>query len=613
VICMGQEPETLFPYGGSMLASSSVLEAVLEGSGGQSAHDERTFDYQAIIHEKLPSLADGDAVINEVTVSEGDTVVDANQNVITLDAAADPPQMISVAGGTDPVEYTGGDVTMEQMVVTFTLKEGVLWSDGEPVKASDFVYAFNVAADPDSTYPKYTPERTASYEAPDDLTNVWTGLPGYKDSQYMINIWGPFPEHLWGQYTVAELLTVIDADVATNLIGYGPYKILEWNRGDNVRMVKNENYFRADEGLPYFDNVVYRFIGENANAAIASVLAGECDIIDQTVGLEDQSELLLELQAGGQLDATFVTGTVWEHVDFGIQNIAYDDGSTAGDRPDFFSDVRVRQGLIQCMDRQQTVDTVLFGQSIVIDAYIPPNHPLYSEDVVSYPYDPEAGMALLAEAGWTDSDGDGILDKDGVPLTLAYETTSSTQRQQTTAIIADSLKGCGVDAQVTLYPASEWFADGPEGKLFGRRFDLGEFAWLTGVAPACDLYLSGQTTGAADTTWISIMEPDVNGDGTPDERAFESAWGGQNDPGFANAEYDAACKGALGSLPGEPEYEQFHHDALKIFSEQLPVAPLYLRIKLAATRPDMCNFFMDPTNNSEMWNIEEFAYGSLCP
>ncbi|MFN2198596.1 MAG: ABC transporter substrate-binding protein, partial [Anaerolineales bacterium] len=240
VICMGQEPETLFPYGGSMLASSSVLEAVMEGNGGQAAYDSRTFAYQAIINEKLPSLADGDAVINEVTASEGDTVVDANQNVITLDAAADPPQMINVSGGTDPVEYTGGDVTMDQMVVTFKLLEGVQWSDGEPVKASDFVYAFNVAADPDTTYTKYTIERTASYEAPDDLTNVWTGLPGYKDSVYMTNMWGPFPEHIWGQYTVAELLTVIDADVATNLIGYGPYKIVEWNRGDNVRMVKNE-------------------------------------------------------------------------------------------------------------------------------------------------------------------------------------------------------------------------------------------------------------------------------------------------------------------------------------------------------------------------------------
>ncbi len=397
----------------------------------------------------------------------------------------------------------------------------------------------------------------------------------------------------------------MDADVATNLVGWGPYQIVEWAKGDNIRMVKNPSYFRASEGLPKFDNVVYRFAGENSNANIAAILAGECDIADQTSGLDNQSELLLELQASGQLDATFVTGTTWEHADFGIQNVAYDDGSVdAGDRPDFFSDVRVRQGLTMCMDRQAVVDTVTFGQSIVIDTYIPPNHPLYSEDVVKYPYDPEAGMALLAEAGWTDTDGDGFIDKDGVKMTLNYETTNATLRQQTVPILADSLAGCGVETITTFYPAGEWFADGPEGKLFGRRFDIGQFAWLTGVQPSCDLYISDAVPGDSAATWISILDGQ--------ERGFPFGWGGQNDPGFANAEYDTVCKTAIGSLPGEPAYKSAHKEAQRLFTENLPVAPLFLRLKLAATRPDMCNFFMDPTANSEMWNIEEFGFGPLC-
>ena len=91
--------------------------------------------------------------------------------------------------------------------------------------------------------------------------------------------------------------------------------------GDHITLSKNDLYWRADEGLPKFDTVIYRFVGENSNANIAAILAGECDIVDQTAHLDDQSELLLELQAAGQVNATFVTGTVWEHADFGINPV----------------------------------------------------------------------------------------------------------------------------------------------------------------------------------------------------------------------------------------------------------------------------------------------------
>ncbi len=144
--------------------------------------------------------------------------------------------------------------------------------------------------------------------------------------------------------------------------------------------------------------------------------------------------------------------------------------------------------------------------------------------------------------------------------------------------------------------------EGPEGKLFGRRFDLGEFTWSTGVQPRCDLYLSSQVPGTEGETWVSIQ------DGK--ERTFSiSGWSGQNNPGFANLEFDLACSIALGSLPGQPEYSASHLEAQAIFAEELPVAPLFLHLKLAATRPDMCNFIMDPTANSEFWNIEAFDYG----
>ncbi|MEE8568389.1 MAG: hypothetical protein V3S81_07245, partial [Anaerolineales bacterium] len=141
-----------------------------------------------------------------------------------------------------------------------------------------------------------------------------------------------------------------------------------------------------------------------------------------------------------------------------------------------------------------------------------------------------------------------------------------------------------IDLTLDNMAAGQYFADGPEGPLFGRHFDLSSFAWLTGVEPPCDLYLT--------TQW-------------PSE---ESGWAGQNDPGFSDVAYDEACNKALQSLPGTPEYDQYHKEAQAIFAEMLPGVPLFLRIKLSATRPEVTGFIMDPTINSEIFNIENFGF-----
>jgi peptide/nickel transport system substrate-binding protein len=609
VICLGAEPESLYMYGPPLVAMVNIHNAIAEG--GWSAFDTTSFAYQPIILENLPNLADGDASLTVVTVSEDDTVVDANGDVVVLDPNADPPIMLISAAGGEPLAYLGGDFQMEQLSATFKLLPDLLWSDGAPLTAADSVYAFNLLADPETEREKFKIERTASYVASGNLTTVWTGLPGFLDAEYYINFFGPAPEHTWGRYTAAELLEAEESHLKP--IGWGPYMIGEWVQGESITLHKNPNYFRADEGLPKFDTLIFRFVSSNTNANIAALLAGECDIVDRTAFLADQSELLLDLQRSGQIKATFTTGTVWEHVDFGIQPRAYDDGfQINADRPDYFSDVRTRQAFTLCMDRQALVDTLTFGQSTVIDTYLPPQHPLYNPDVRHYDFDVEAGSALLEEVGWVDDDGDpgtprlaqGIVNMlDGTPLVVAYETT--TARSQIATILQGSLAQCGIQANVRTYSASELFADGPEGTLFGRQFDLGGFAWLTGVAPPCDLYLSTQTPGPDNEDWISVMDGETRNFGI-------TGWGGQNDPGFANEEYDRACNTALGSLPGEPDYEAAHLDTQSIFAEQLPVAPLYVQIKLAATRPDMCGFIMDPTANSELWNIEEFDYGEGC-
>lgn len=577
VVCQAQEPDTMYPYGGSMLAAIAVQHAIFENS-----FTTLSYDYQAQAVEKLPSLEDGDAVVNVVEVNTGDRVLTAADEPKEL---AEGDVIINADG--EEVTFDGTPVMMEQMVVDFTMKPTV-YADGTPVTAADSVYSFNLAADPDTPTVKTVTDRTAAYEATGDLTTRWTGLPGYKDSTYFLNFWTPFPEHLWGGYTAAEMLTA--EDVSRLPVGDGPFKIVEWIPGDSIRLVKNEFYYRADEGLPYLDSVTFKFIPDT-NQLLAQLLSGQCDIGTQDALSSNEAPFLIEAEASGLLVPYFQTGTVYEHMDFNIDPY----GDYANTRYDWFEDVRVRQALTMCTDRQGMVDNIMYGKSEVIQSYVPSVHPLYpAEGLTEWPYDVEAANALLDEAGYDQRDADGFrLDPSGARFAPRAETTAgNAMREQIMQIFKENLAECGVDVQIGFLPSSEWFADGPDGPLFGRRYDLGEFAWLTGVEPSCGLYQSNQVPGPSE---------EVN----PKTGLNYNGWGGQNNTGYVSEAFDAACIKATQNLPGTPEYEEGHKEAQVIFSQDVPVIPLFLRLKVAAARAEVLNFGVDPTQNSEMYNIYE--------
>ncbi len=578
IVCMAQEPDTLYTYGTSMLAASAVLHAIYENN-----LTTLSYAYQAQGLEQVPSLADDTARLVEVEVAPGDMVRDVTDTVV---AWGEGVSVMNSAG--EEVAFDGNPVMMSQLVVDFTMKPRV-WSDGTPVTADDSVYAFELLADPDTPASKYTVERTASYAATGDLTTQWTGMPGFMDSTYFTNFWGPLPRHAWGGFSAAELL---EAEESTRMpLGDGPFKVDEWIAGDSIRMSRNEFYYRAAEGLPYLNSVTYKFIPDT-NQLIAQLLSGACDIGTQDGMGADQAPFLIEAEANGLLVPYFQTGTVFEHIDFGINSYDYGDDVAQGEagwRPDWFEDVRVRQAMTMCTDRQSMVDNILYGRSEVIHTFIPSVHPLYpAGELTEWPFDVAAGNALLDEVGYVDSDGDGVREDPatGTPFAVTLGTTTGNEmRQQLTQIFKENMVACGISVELYYLPAGEWFADGPEGVLFGRKFDLGEFAWLTGVEPSCNLYNTVSITG-------------------PEEEGF-GGWGNSNETGWSNAEYDAACAMAQGSLPGTAEYEQGHKDAQIIFSQNVPVIPLFLRLKVAAARAEVLNFSVDPTQNSEMYNIYE--------
>jgi peptide/nickel transport system substrate-binding protein len=222
---------------------------------------------------------------------------------------------------------------------------------------------------------------------------------------------------------------------------------------------------------------------------------------------------------------------------------------------------------------------------------------LYEGSLPSYKFDAAAGMKLLDQVGWKDLDGNPSTPRQavtvkniaaGTPLLLTYSSTSALQRRQAAEIFSQSLGQCGVGVKLQYYSQNDLYAPGPGGPLFGRRFDLIEYAMATdGIPPPCDWFTSNEIPNAANQ------------------------WVGTNVTGYKSTGYDAACHNAHLNLPGELGYADAFHEAQTIFAADLPAIPLYYRLKVAAARADVCHFDLDPSANP-LWNIEAFDKGAAC-
>ena len=588
-VCQAEEPNTLFIYGGPSRAARNVLEAIYDGP-----IDSRAYQFQPVILEKLPSLDDGDASLQTVQVAEGDRAVDING--LAVDLA--PGVVVFDADGAQAA-FEGGVVTMTQMVVTFTLRADIVWADGQPVTADDSRYSFELAQEFDNLPLRLQLllDLTRGYDVVDERTVVWTSVPGYRDAFrflgfyfqnfYFQNFYHPLPRHVWRATSADRLL---GAEVAhLKPLGWGPFVIENWVAGEYITLVRNPHYFRAKEGLPYLDRVTVRFV-PGLRQALDSLLKGECDLIAQDVIERESVEggslaALLEAADNGSVQLIHAPGSEWEHLDFGIEPAKWE-------RPDFFGDVRARHAVGMCIHRERIAgEAIPYSKATVANSYVAAEHPLYAdEQLYRLNYDPPDALSLLEEMGWRDEDGDGIREshgvegiRDGTPFSVTLLTNSDHLAHERIAhILVENMAACGIGLGVEYYPGEQLFADGPDGPVFGRQFDLVLFSWLNDLDAPCWLYLSDEVPTS------------------------ENWWAASNSPGYASADYDAACQSALGAWPGTEPYIRSHVDAQRIFSYDLPVLPLYFVPKLVVTRPGVSGVLVDPTQYLDLWNVEEF-------
>jgi peptide/nickel transport system substrate-binding protein len=563
-----------------MYAARLIREAIYDGP-----IDTVGYTHRPVILEALPSLANGDAVIEQVTVELGDRIVNGDGEVMAL-AQGMRVRPAGCRTAQCEVPFEGESLLMDRLRATFRLKPDVRWADGTPLTAQDAVYSYKLARDPDTLKGKWLEIRTHSYEAPDPHTVVWTGMPGFLDPDYVLAFWTPLPKHAWVGYTAAELPET--PEVTRTPLGYGPYVIQTWEPGQYVRLTPNPHYFRADEGLPFFETLTFRFISnQTIDGALDALADGTCDLLTRELYVEDGLARLQAMAEAGEARMVTQPSPVWEHLTFNVSP------PPDYEAPAYFADARTRRAVAWCVDRARILEEMSHGLSTVSHTYLPSEHPLYvTEAITAYSHDPAQGRALLDAAGWRDEDGDGVREAhgvvgvfDGTPLHIRYSTTTSPARERVATLIAQDLTACGFAVEVETLDVGTFFASGAGTPLYGRHFDVAAFSWLNGVHPACELYLSTEISSE------------------------KNQWSGQNLGGYADTAYDTFCRQAMGALPSEVSYANAHREAQRVFNADLPALPLYRRLQVFAARPNLLGFAPDPLA-PETWNLETFSLGA---
>ena len=583
VVCLGREPSSLFIYDDIQPEADTILQAIYDGP-----LDVKDFEYEPVILTKLPSLEDGDATIEEVMVSEGETYLNPFTQAPDILESQKPYLPAGCHQTTCVQTFTEGEVSMDQMMAEFEILSNVLWSDGEPLKASDSVFSYLVDAEEVIPTTKYLVRRTSSYIALDEQRVQWTGIPGFLDPEFESNFWSPLPEHILGSYEIDNLPT---SEAASRFpIGWGPYVIISWEPGVEILMQRSETYFRAAQGLPEFDLLRFRFLGFDYLSALEQTLTGECDILEESIFPFSQWEKALELSEGGRLKVASSPGMVMERLDFNLSS-ASSSPATA-----LLSDVRTRQAIAGCIDRQSLVEQASLGFSFAENSYLPTSHPQYSDDPDAFSLGRSEAIELLEQVGWLDDDQDpstariaqGIQGvNNGTPLELNFLTTDDATHVLIAARLEEDLSQCGVGLDVEFGDPEELFTPWPNGPIFGGRFDIVGWAWPVFVSPPCEMF-AGFEVPSIDTIF------------------------GINASGFQDADYDQACQRILlGPSFGE-DYTKAVQETQEILKTQVPFIPLFLRPRALAFGNETCGIDLNPSAFSALWNLELLNRGQDC-
>lgn len=335
-----------------------------------------------------------------------------------------------------------GGISADGTVITLKLRDDIVWSDGTPITSADFAFTHQMTLDPSnavaSTYPD---DQLESLETPDAQTVVMKFSEPF--APWVGTFWhGLLPAHIvQPMYEAAGTLDTVAWNRAPT-VGCGPYVFDKWESGSYSRFLANDKYWL---GRPKIDEIFIRFVPDDASQ-VAALKAGDGDL-GTFIAYPDMPPL----EAAG-------VNIVWSFSGYneGIYFNLGEKGHPA------IKDLNVRKAIALGTDRDSLCKDLLLGRSAPAATYWD-GTPWVDPSIKPFPYDPDQAKSLLDAAGWVDSNGDGVRDKDGVELILDYGSTTREVRVDTQAIFQQQLAAIGIKVNLLNYDSTIYFGGYAEG------------------------------------------------------------------------------------------------------------------------------------------------------
>ena len=365
-------------------------------------------------------------------------------------------RMVPVLAALIPTPENGG-VSADGRTVTWKLKPNVRWSDGQPFTAKDVAFTYSFVTDPSvAAVTEQYYEGIEKVEAIDPLTvkitfkrpNPSWALP-FTGTNGMI-----IPQHIFAQ---AKGINARSAPANLQPVGTGPYRFIAVVEG-RWTFAANEQY---REGIPPF-RLVELEGGVTPYVAARRVLRdGDADFA-HNLQLSIEDRVALSKSGKGRVMATF--GSSVERV---MLNVTDPNKATAeGERSSvenphpFLSDLKVRQAIDYAIDRDAIANQV-YGNAGQRTNQLLPFPEIYAQPNLYYVHSPKKAAALLDKAGWKDTNGDGIRDKNGVEMRMVFQTPVNPVRQQTQEMIKADLKAVGIEVEIRRVIVDDFFSADP--------------------------------------------------------------------------------------------------------------------------------------------------------
>ena len=478
-----------------------------------------------------------------------------------------------------------GGVSADLTSITWKLSEGLLWSDGSAVTSADVVFTAEYCMDETGGCQQLAKfGGVESVEAVDDLT-VKITFDGPKPFPY-----GPFVGSTTPVLQAAQFADCmgIAAPTCTDQnfgpIGTGPFTVTEFRANDSITLAANANYREA--GKPAFATVNFKGGGDAAAAGRAALETGE---FDYAWNLQLAPEILADMEAKGVGTVLSSFGPLVERLMINLTDPSADLGderSTVAHPHPFMSDMAVRQALSMAIDRPLLVE-IGYGQAGKVTCNVLPAPAIYDSpnNAGCEVQDIAGANALLDEAGW-EMGADGVRAKDGVRLSILYQTSTNAVRQDFQALIKQWWSEIGVETELKNISGGVFFGgDQSSPDTFQKLFaDLEMYANnFDGTDP--EAYMGN---------WACAEIPSP-----------ENAWLGGNMPRYCNADYDALVA-EMGGTADIAERARLAIAMNDMLMQSYSIIPLVHRGNVSGIVNTLEGVKLNAWD-SELWNIADWS------